>query len=225
MQTVTSVLTVACTVIPHPNTLVWTMDPRTVPTVTSVLTVACTVTPHPSTPVHDGSKNCIKGYFGPNCSVYCDPTPQYTCLHDGSKNCSNGWQGPECTDLVSYCTGGLCQNGGTCTNIHLGYFCTCPPLYWGQHCDRKVTTVTALSADILTINSSSTSTNDSSDTAEASSDNNDVTTIVAPSVSFGLLLLGLLLAVAVYVYFRMNKLQSGGKVQPSSPPTDSRANV
>ena len=165
---------------------------------------------------NDGSKNCTNGYFSPNCSVKCDPTPQYTCLNDGSKNCTNGWQGPDCTDLVPYCTGGLCQNGGTCTNIHLGYFCTCQPLYWGQHCDNKNTTSTALSADMF---------NRSSSTTGSSSNNNDVTTVVATSVSFGLLLVGILLAAAVYVYMRKKKRQSRGKVQPSSPPTDSRADV
>ena len=169
----------------------------------------------------DVIRQCYRSYFGPNCSVYCDPTPQYTCLNDGSKNCTKGWQGPDCTDLVPYCTGGLCQNGGTCTNIHLGYFCTCQPFYWGQYCDNKNTSSTALSADKLTTNSSSS--NGTSNTTGSSSNNNDVTTIVATSVSFGLLLVGILLAASVYVYMRMKKRQSRAKVQPSSPPTDSRA--
>ena len=172
----------------------------------------------------DVIRQCYRSYFGPTCSVKCDPTPQYTCLNDGSKNCTKGWQGPDCTDLVPYCTVGLCQNGGTCTNIHLGYFCTCQPFYWGQYCDNKNTSSTALSADMLTTNSSST-TNGSSDTTKTSSNNNDLTTIVATSVSFGLLLFGILLAASVYVYMMMKKRQSRGKVQPSSPPTDSRADV
>ena len=170
----------------------------------------------------DVIRQCYRSYFGPTCSVKCDPTPQYTCLNDGSKNCTKGWQGPDCTDLVPYCTGGLCQNGGTCTNIHLGYFCTCQPFYWGQHCDNKNTSSTALSADKTMANTSS-STSGASNTPKISSNNNDVTTIVATSVSFGLLLLGILLAAAVYVYMRMKKSRSSVKVQPSSPPIDSRA--
>ena len=170
----------------------------------------------------DVIRQCYRSYFGPTCSVKCDPTPQYTCLNDGSKNCTKGWQGPDCTDLVPYCTGGLCQNGGTCTNIHLGYFCTCQPLYWGQHCDNKNTSSTALSADKTMTNTSS-STSDASNTTKLSFNNNDDTTIMATSVSFGLLLLGILLAAAVYVYMRMKKSRSSVKVQPSSPPIDSRA--
>ena len=161
----------------------------------------------------DVIRQCYRSYFGPTCSVYCKPTHQYTCLNDGSKNCTKGWQGPDCTDLVPYCTGGLCQNGGTCTNIHLGYFCTCQPFYWGQYCDNKNTSSTALSADLF---------NRSSSTSGSSSNNNDVTIVVATSVCCGLLLIGILLAAAVYVYMRMKKRQSRAKVQPSSPPTESR---
>ncbi|GFR99634.1 delta-like protein [Elysia marginata] len=81
---------------------------------------------------------CVRYYFGPTCSVYCKPTYQYTCLNNGSKRCTKGWQGPDCDELVPHCTSGLCQNGGTCNNIHLGYFCMCRPPYSGKHCEATV---------------------------------------------------------------------------------------
>ena len=85
---------------------------------------------------------CKIYHFGPTCSVYCKPTHQYTCLNDGSKNCTDGWQGPDCTDLVPYCTSGSCQNGGTCTNIHLGFNCSCTSSHSGKQCEHKNPTTT-----------------------------------------------------------------------------------
>ncbi|GFS20594.1 delta-like protein [Elysia marginata] len=85
---------------------------------------------------------CARHYFGPTCSKYCKPTYQYTCLNNGSKNCTDGWQGSDCDDLVPYCTSGLCLNGGSCNNIHLGYTCFCHVSYLGPNCETKVTTTT-----------------------------------------------------------------------------------
>ncbi|GFR97464.1 neurogenic locus notch homolog protein 1 [Elysia marginata] len=83
---------------------------------------------------------CVRHYFGPTCSKYCKPNYQYTCLNNGSKNCTDGWQGSDCDDLVPYCTSGLCLNGGSCSNIHLGYTCFCHVSYLGPNCETKVTT-------------------------------------------------------------------------------------
>ena len=88
---------------------------------------------------------CRKYRFGRTCSVYCKPTHQYTCLSDGSKNCTDGWQGPHCTDLVPYCTSGSCLNGGTCTNIHLGFNCSCTSSHSGEQCEHKDLTTTSSS--------------------------------------------------------------------------------
>ena len=88
--------------------------------------------------------------FGPRCSVYCKPTHQYTCLSNGSKNCTDGWQGPDCTDLVPYCTSGSCLNGGTCTNIHLGFNCSCTSSHSGEQCEYKDLTTT--SSSLISLN-------------------------------------------------------------------------
>ncbi|XP_043918442.1 protocadherin Fat 1 [Protopterus annectens] len=38
------------------------------------------------------------------------------------------------------CLGSPCQNGGTCTPLHLGgYYCKCTPLFLGTHCEMGVT--------------------------------------------------------------------------------------
>ncbi|GFS19137.1 delta-like protein [Elysia marginata] len=99
---------------------------------------------------------CVRHYFGPTCSVYCKPTHQYTCLNDGSKNCTDGYQGFDCDDLVPYCASGLCQNGGTCNNIHLGYTCICHSSYLGANCETKVTTRIPSPSPTLSFTDSST---------------------------------------------------------------------
>ena len=100
---------------------------------------------------------CRNYRFGPTCSVYCKPTHQYTCLSDGSKNCTDGWQGPDCTDLVPYCRSGSCLNGGTCTNIHLGFNCSCTSSHSGEQCEHKNLTTTTSSSLISLITAPSTS--------------------------------------------------------------------
>ncbi|KAK3760601.1 hypothetical protein RRG08_022883 [Elysia crispata] len=97
---------------------------------------------------------CKKTYFGPTCSTQCISKGQnrYSCLSDGSKNCTDGWKGPDCNDLVPYCTSSVCQNGGTCVNIHLGYICTCRQGYTGSACETDLTlpsTTTTFAASSL----------------------------------------------------------------------------
>ena len=214
-------------------------------------------------------RQCANRYFGPICSVYCKPTSQYTCLNDGSKNCTKGWQGLDCTDLVPYCTGGLCQNGGSCTNIHLDYICSCRQSYTGRNCENQLPTLNFTSTSPVIANTSTPNqpsgtesnppaivpgsgqakspslTNPSAPssvpggrqgvqevalnpsltedrsalTPQESAIDDDVNTIAAVTVPIGLLLLGCMLAVSVYIVMRKNKLYIRKKVKPS-PPAD-----
>ncbi|KAK3737108.1 hypothetical protein RRG08_016414 [Elysia crispata] len=183
--------------------------------------------------------------FGPTCSVYCKPTHQYTCLNDGSKNCTDGWQGPDCTDLVPYCTSSSCLNGGTCTNIHLGFNCSCTSSYSGKQCEHKDLTTTTSSSLISLITAPSTSKPSTSSkfyTALAISNTptiplskgrrsktpisnqtnlskrRDLISLMAISVSVWLFVLGVLFATAAYLLNKIKKQRFRGRVQPSLSP-------
>ncbi|GFR97460.1 delta-like protein [Elysia marginata] len=166
---------------------------------------------------------CARHYFGPTCSKYCKPTYQYTCLNNGSKNCTDGWQGSDCDDLVPYCTSGVCLNGGTCNNIHLGYTCLCLPLFWGLQCENFSLSTTAVNTSPagpglrLPVFKRSNLTVPLSATNHASNHKN-ITTTVATSVSAGLVLVGIVLALSVFTYKRLKKLKSRKKVQPKLVP-------
>ncbi|RUS82853.1 hypothetical protein EGW08_009375 [Elysia chlorotica] len=166
----------------------------------------------------DVVRQCTKYYYGGTCSVYCKPTYQYTCLEDGSRNCTDGWEGSLCTDLVPYCASGLCQNGGSCTNIHLGYTCSCTSSYTGTNCElQATTTVTGPVAASSTL-APATSGNPTS-TASRSS---DLTTAVAASVSGGLFTLVVFLAAGACLWMKMKKRWYRRKVQSSPSPSQSR---
>ena len=171
--------------------------------------------------------------------------------------------------MVPYCTGSLCQNGGTCTNIHLGYICSCRQSYTGRNCENQLPTLNFTSTSPVIANTSTlnqpsgtisnspaivpgsgqakspsltnpsapsivpggrqgvqevalntTLTEDRSAlTPRESAVDDDVNTIAAVTVPIGLLLLGCLLAVSVYIVMRKNKLYIRKKVKPS-PPAD-----
>ncbi|GFS10814.1 delta-like protein [Elysia marginata] len=99
----------------------------------------------------DVVRQCSRHHFGPTCHEYCRPNRQYTCLTNGSKTCSRGWQGPDCDDLVPHCAAGLCQHGGICVNIHLGYVCNCSASYSGRNCETKILTSSAPTKSSFTV--------------------------------------------------------------------------
>ncbi|XP_048248175.1 neurogenic locus notch homolog protein 2-like isoform X1 [Haliotis rufescens] len=78
---------------------------------------------------------CDPHYYGPRCSVLCDPGPadHYTCGPDGSKRCVKGYGGLYCE--TTPCRASTCKNNGTCRINGTGHQCECAPGYSGISCE------------------------------------------------------------------------------------------
>ena len=63
----------------------------------------------------------------------CRATPNggFFCL------CRPGYRGATCQLASDSCRPNPCLNGGTCVSEAPGYTCSCPPNFYGQHCDRS----------------------------------------------------------------------------------------
>ena len=53
-------------------------------------------------------------------------------------NCTAGFEGKRCENDTKECASGPCQNGGTCTELHLNYSCSCATGFMGRNCQINI---------------------------------------------------------------------------------------
>lgn len=53
-------------------------------------------------------------------------------------NCTPGFEGKRCDSDTKECVPDPCQNGGTCTELHLNYTCTCARGFTGRNCEENI---------------------------------------------------------------------------------------
>ncbi|KAJ7337253.1 Protein jagged-2 [Desmophyllum pertusum] len=120
-----------------------------VPSVRRTAFLTTTLTAGITTVAHDGSKVCLYGWHGENCTVFCvaqddDQRGHYTCDNEGNKVCMDGYRPPDCTDCLLGRYGANCSltclTNDTSPSQQGYYYCTengvkhCSPWWYGPEC-------------------------------------------------------------------------------------------
>ncbi|KAK3737107.1 hypothetical protein RRG08_016413 [Elysia crispata] len=187
---------------------------------------------------------CFLFWHGPTCSVYCRQTHQYTCLPDGSKNCTKGWQGPNCNNVALTISTSTPPTSTVTTSTQPTSTLTTSTqrlnTFRSSRAQRSLTRRPLLVLHILTstpnnlfstsnmptimpglgLASLNLSSNQQSiSNATHTSSNRDEIAIVAICVPVALFVTGVVLTSLLYYFNRMKKMRARQSVQPSPSPS------